>query len=598
MNKYAFLIYHQEYEAFLSLLQSLGVVHISRKRKPQEEDKLKAILDERLYVRHLLKQLRAWLPDGAEVIPSEHFQEDLSHKVSARLSQLEERSNAYLQKSDLVEAQRLWGEFDPEQVQALAQRGYRLVAYTISSALYSDDYQQTYNTIPIAKEGVLQYFIRLEDLHTLPCPDAEQQQLPTQRLSTLIQEQEHAKQELEKYELALREDALGLSQELSAYDLDLEDQFAFGAALLQGSKEANDKLIFVEGWIPSTDAEALEAKLQETGYYYQACEIQEEDSVPISLQNNIFNRGFELITKMFSLPNYREIDQTALFAPFFMLFFGLCMGDAGYGLIVFAISTYLHLKAKKGEDTAAYELMQWLGGAAFFVGLLMGSFFGDVLPYADHKDYFLNQDNLMILSIAVGLLQILFAKGVAAYKIKMQQGTKYALAPFAWIIFLIAIGLVIAIPYISFAIPTVVLYTLYAIVGLSTLIILFYSAPGKGPIVSVGSALWKTYETASGLLGDTLSYIRLFAIGLTGAVLGGVFNSLAIEQTASLPLLARLPLMLLILLAGHSINIALAMIGALVHPIRLTFVEYYKNSEFEGGGVAYEPLKHSKTTNN
>ena len=77
--------------------------------------------------------------------------------------------------------------------------------------------------------------------------------------------------------------------------------------------------------------------------------------------------------------------------------------------------------------------------------------------------------------------------------------------------------------------------------------------------------------------------------------MGGVFNSLAVEQTASLPIAVRFPLMLVILLAGHSINIALAIIGALVHPIRLTFVEYYKNSEFEGGGVAYDPLKHSKT---
>ena len=201
----------------------------------------------------------------------------------------------------------------------------------------------------------------------------------------------------------------------------------------------------------------------------------------------------------------------------------------------------------------------------------------------------------MILSVIVGLLQILFGKGVAAYKIKIQKGTKYSIAPFAWIVFLIGIGLMLGIPYMGVALPEVVKYVIYGVVGISTLIILFYNSPGKNPFLNVASALWKTYETASGLLGDTLSYIRLFAIGLTGAVLGGVFNSLAVEQTASLPIAFRFPLMLVILLAGHSINIALAIIGALVHPIRLTFVEYYKNSEFEGGGVAYDPLKHSKT---
>lgn len=96
---------------------------------------------------------------------------------------------------------------------------------------------------------------------------------------------------------------------------------------------------------------------------------------------------------------------------------------------------------------------------------------------------------------------------------------------------------------------------------------------------------------ASGLLGDTLSYIRLFAIGLTGSILGGVFNTLAITMTDGMNIFARIICMLLILLSGHAINIALCTISSLVHPLRLIFVEYYKNSEFEGGGKAYDPFR-------
>ena len=96
---------------------------------------------------------------------------------------------------------------------------------------------------------------------------------------------------------------------------------------------------------------------------------------------------------------------------------------------------------------------------------------------------------------------------------------------------------------------------------------------------------------ASGLLGDTLSYIRLFAIGLTGSILGGVFNTLAVTMTDGMNIVARAICMLLILLVGHSINIALCTISSLVHPLRLIFVEYYKNAEFEGGGKAYEPFR-------
>ena len=96
---------------------------------------------------------------------------------------------------------------------------------------------------------------------------------------------------------------------------------------------------------------------------------------------------------------------------------------------------------------------------------------------------------------------------------------------------------------------------------------------------------------ATGLLGDLLSYIRLFALGLTGGVLGGVFNSLAIDMTSSLPIYVRWVPMFLILLAGHGITFALSMISAFVHPMRLTFVEFFKNADYEGGGKEYKPFK-------
>ena len=597
MNKYAFLIYHREYEEFLRLLQSLGVVHISRKRKPQDENELTAILEERLTIKQLKQQLKQFLPqEGCDApVSVEDNGAPIVKQAQDALLKLDNLQDALEGAKAKVQEQVRWGEYDPEYLAKLKEKGYELVGYSVQSSAYTEDYKAKYGAVDVVREGVLQFFVRLEQAGDSACPDAERYTIPTSRLSELQADVERQEQALDDYRLELESLSDNLIERLTAYDAELEDKFAFGAALLQGEKRADDRLIFLEGWTPRENAQALEAQLSSGGYYYQNCPIEEQDNVPISLKNNVFSRGFELITKMFSLPNYQEIDQTALFAPFFMLFFGLCVGDAGYGLIIFCVATYLHLKAKVGDDTTAYELMQWLGGGAFVIGLLMGSLFGVVLSYADHKDYFLNQDNLMILSVIVGLLQILFGKGVAAYKIKIQKGTKYSIAPFAWIVFLIGIGLMLGIPYLGVALPEVVKYIIYGVVGISTLIILFYNSPGKNPFLNVASALWKTYETASGLLGDTLSYIRLFAIGLTGAVLGGVFNSLAVEQTASLPIAFRFPLMLVILLAGHSINIALAIIGALVHPIRLTFVEYYKNSEFEGGGVAYDPLKHSKT---
>lgn len=109
--------------------------------------------------------------------------------------------------------------------------------------------------------------------------------------------------------------------------------------------------------------------------------------------------------------------------------------------------------------------------------------------------------------------------------------------------------------------------------------------------MNFGTGLWNTYGMATGLLGDLLSYIRLFALGLTGGVLGGVFNELATTMTSSMDWWIRWLPMMIILLLGHGINFALCMISSFVHPMRLTFVEFFKNAEFEGGGKAYNPFR-------
>ena len=322
--------------------------------------------------------------------------------------------------------------------------------------------------------------------------------------------------------------------------------------------------------------------------------IAEGDKVPIKLKNNKFSKLYEPITKMFSLPNYTEFDPTPLFAPFFMLFFGLCFGDGGYGLLVMLVCTFL--KRKVNPDFKPYlTLFQYLGLAALIVGTCTGSFFGialaDVPAFSKMKDYFVSSDNLMTFSIVIGLVQIIFGKTVAAFKTKAQKGFKYSIAPFAWVLVITFLALAFGLPMLNMHLPETVQTVFVGIAVVGLIVAYLYNSPGKNIFMNFGTGLWNTYNMASGLLGDTLSYIRLFAIGLTGAILGGVFNSLAVDMTEGLNVVLRVICMLLILLVGHAINIGLCTISSLVHPLRLIFVEYYKNAEFEGGGKAYEPFK-------
>jgi V/A-type H+-transporting ATPase subunit I len=229
------------------------------------------------------------------------------------------------------------------------------------------------------------------------------------------------------------------------------------------------------------------------------------------------------------------------------------------------------------------------------IGTVTGTFFGfsivEAPCFSAVKDWFVTSDHLMVFSLVIGFFHVIYAKFIAAMKIKIQRGLKYSLAAFAWIGIILSLAGVLALPMAGVALPLWATYGLYSLAIGCAAVALFYNTPGKHVFLNFGSGLWTTYNTVSGLVGDVLSYIRLYAIGLTSALLGGVFNSMAIDMTASMnPFVRWLP-MLLILLVGHALNIGLSLISSLVHPLRLVYVEYYKNAEFEGGGMDYKPFR-------
>lgn len=610
MRKYSFLIFHKEYEEFLASLQGLGVVHVSQRVDPMGAKHLRDLIEQRQEVSRKLKSLQPWLP--VEASPDK-LEEPVAHDIVSesellnvieRYQQLldaydtlcqELRDNTQeISDSSIWELRGKWHEpGEDNYLHNLQREGYKLVFYSASASVFSQEYQRRYQAIEIARRGIQVYFAILFSPHTAPIvpTEAEEIALPKYSLDELEAISSALKQKVADQELLLKDIAPSVQLALESYDRLLTNRYTLGAARLQARPTAEDKLMFLVGWVPNEKASAMEEAIKQAGYYVQESDINDHDAVPIKLNNSFFGRLFEPITGMFSLPNYSEIDQTVLFAPFFMLFFGMCLGDGGYGLIIFFLSTIVKMRMKDKKNKDLPTLLQWLGGAAAVVGFAMGSVFGITMGYAQAENYIFGQDNMMIIAILVGLVQILFAKLVAAYKTKVQRGMKYAVAPFAWVALILALAAYIAIGQEVIVLPGWVNYIVYTIIGGSALLVFFYNSPGKNPFLNLGTGLWNTYNVASGLLGDTLSYIRLFAIGLTGGILGWVFNSLAIEQTASLPIYIRIPLMLIILIFGHGLNLALAIISSFVHPLRLTFVEYYKNSEFEGGGKPYTPLE-------
>ena len=597
MNKYAYMVYHKEYETFLSSLRSLGVVHIRETQPAMSDELLMQIMNERKSLNSLLRFMKGLAADR-EVPAVAEISEEEGRNVVSSIEKLRESKQALQTRLAALEKDAdymsIWGEFSYETIALLKEAGYEITFFTCPTSRYEPVWGEQYNAFGVNSFQSVSYFVTVTHPGTQIDIDAERAKMPEFDKKELTSMISQVKAEIEAVDDKLQNMAPESVAKLQAYDRLLQDKFNMKNAWVQTDKVADDKLMLLEGWVPAENAKPMEEELAKQGYYFLQMEIEAEDKVPIKLRNNAFSRLYEPITNMFSLPNYSELDPTPLFAPFFMLFFGLCFGDGGYGLLVVLLCTIL--KKKMSEEVRPYlSLFQYLGGAAVLVGLCTGSVFGvalaEVPALSKVKDYFVSSDNLMTFSIVIGLVQIIFGKAVAAYKTKIQKGTKYSIAPFAWVFVILSLALALGLPMLNVQIPAAIATVCYGIAAVGLVVAYLYNSPGKNIFLNFGTGLWNTYNMASGLLGDTLSYIRLFAIGLTGSILGGVFNTLAVSMTDGMNIVARVIVMAIILLLGHAINIALCTISSLVHPLRLIFVEYYKNAEFEGGGKAYEPFK-------
>lgn len=604
MQKYLFLIYHREYEGFLQSLRELGVVHIKETKSPKQFDNLQALLAKRkdlADLRRRVKSLRSKdAPEVSMILPQSEEQ-----GVAVR-SEIEELMEKERNLANQIAAQRreidywsIWGEYDLDLMKKLENAGYKLHFYVVASQQFKEEWIEEYRAVKVNDFRAQAYFVTIGQSGDAR-PEADEVKAPTASMDEMQKKLETLQQEAEETHNRIVEFADTRLGELDGYDQFIERDFDFANALLQAEPEANDTLMVLEGWVPERVADKIAPALDGVPCYYEQVEIEANDNVPVKLKNNRYARLFEMITKMYSLPNYGELDITALFAPFFMLFFALCFGDGGYGLLLLIGATVAKTKAKEDGVKSVCSMLMWLGGTTAIVGSLMGTVFGMVMPWTGGMilgsvpdTYILNQNTMMYLSVVLGLIQIVFGKFIAGYKTQVQKGFKYGLATYCWAILILFGGLGLVAMMLGEGNPMLAMASkvLLGIAALAFVIALFYNTPGKNIFLNFGSGLWATYNNASGLLGDTLSYIRLFAIGLTGGILGGVFNNLAVQVGGGFPVGLNFVVMAIILLFGHGLNFGLCMISSLVHPLRLTFVEFYKNAEFEGGGRQYTPFK-------
>jgi V/A-type H+-transporting ATPase subunit I len=442
------------------------------------------------------------------------------------------------------------------------------------------------------------YFVTVTKEGTEVSIDAEQVRLPGVSLKSLGEERAALEQKVaantQRLTAIANEEEPSLQAALKSAKTDIE----FSKVKLNTEHVADEKLMLLEGWLPVREEESVKNFLDSSDAYYEMSDPTPEDNVPIQFNNKGYFSWFEAICKLYMLPTYNELDLTPFFAPFFMVFFGLCLGDSGYGLLLFLGATVYRMMSKGLSKTvrSVLSLIQVLAASAFFCGFLTGTFFGaniyDLnIPFIQRMKEAIYMDNndMFQLSLALGVVQIVFGMVLKAVNKTIQFGFKYALSTIGWIILIVSMAVAALAPSVlpmGGTVHTVIL-------AVAAVLIFLLNSPGKNIFLNIGLGFWDTYNMVTGLLGDVLSYVRLFALGLSGGILAGVFNSLATGMSPDNAVLGPI-VMILIFVIGHSINIFMNVLGAMVHPMRLTFVEFFKNSGYTGGGKEYKPFSNEK----
>ena len=351
------------------------------------------------------------------------------------------------------------------------------------------------------------------------------------------------------------------------------------------------ELDLIEGYVPSdrlSDFENEVKKVCGENYYLNAEDAnRDSEKVPILLKNNSFVSPFELMTEMYSMPRYNEIDPTPFFAPFYFIFAGIMVGDFGYGLLVFLGTLFALKKFKLTEKKRRFiKFFNYLSISTIIFGLVFGSFFGGIIELPALIDPAEDSTLLVILSLILGGIHIFFALGIKAYMNIRDGKPKDALydVGFWYMAVLGAIGFILSkfLPQVAAFGKVFLVVMVLGMIG----IVATGGREEKSTGAKIGWGIYSLYGISS-YLGDFVSYLRLMALVLSGSFLGLAINMIAGMLFES-NILGKL-FAIVIFVVFQLFNAFLSYLSAYVHTARLTYVEMF-NKFYEGGGIPFKKM--------
>ena len=362
---------------------------------------------------------------------------------------------------------------------------------------------------------------------------------------------------------------------------------------LLSSVERTRETVILSGFVPKPEEEKVALIFVKHGCAFELSEPAEGDDVPTVLKSGKVSSPFNMITEMYGMPAYNSIvDPNPLFTPFYIVFFGFIMADLAYGLIIFlACLLGLKLMKPKGGTKDLLTVFTYCGLSSAIAGFLLGGFFADLVTVFSETflgisvsmpviwfDPLKEPMTMLILSLGMGAFQILFSMGISGYR-QIKRGD-IAGAIFdvgSW--YLIFGGLII-----NFLLSKIGIY----ISAAGVLLLLCTAGRDKKGFGRITGGLGALYGI-TGYLSDLLSYSRIMALGLSGAVVGQVVNKMGAIGCKSV---IGFIIFLLVFVIGHAFNIAISVLGAYVHTTRLQYVEFFGRF-YEGGGRVFKPFTNN-----
>ena len=584
MKKVAVIIQQKDAGSCVSKLRSLGVFHVEHERLPQGKA-LNALQEDLSVVTAALSILsekelgnnKAAL--RGEKLPDWKF--TLKHIIDLRkrLEHLEDFSHTLINQ---INQWQQWGDFEPAAIEALANKNIYIRLYQIPLK----ELRQLPETVVVKKifiaAGIAHCAVISFGALDIPFKEVGLPKTGLKGLRARFAQDEHTIQSLrdELHKL------ICYRQEFIAVKKSLEAELEFQQAISGMGQSAN--LAYVVGYVPYNIVGKVTdlAKREKLGYYIS--EPSQDDNVPVLLRNP---KWVSIISPIFKfleiLPEYREWDISPVFIVFFSLFFGMLIGDAGYGIVYMLLTSWAHKKiGNKLKEKSIFSLFYLLSLCAIIWGLLTGTFFGQAwflkIGYKPLVPALNNPKGIQTFCFFVGALHLSIAHIWRAI-IKLPSAAAFSDVGWVcvvWSVFLLAKMLLLGGGFPSFGMWLIAM-------GVSLVII--FNNPQKNPLKILNVDL---ITLALGLIssfGEVVSYIRLFAVGMAGVAIADAFNAIAAD--IGVGSIAALLGSVFVVMLGHSLCLLLGPLSVLVHGIRLNLLEFSGHANVSWSGIAYKPLK-------